>query len=205
VSNNFNNQRIKMKNPAYIFMEFQKDFLSPTGKLNIIKNDNVSFLNNAKNILNFARENEQTIIHVHLSFSTNYAEIKSDIKGILGVVKQAGAFQKGSSGIQAIDEFTPQGNEICIYKNSISAFKRTNLEEQLKKMNIKNLVFTGMLSHVCIESSVRDAYEAGYDISVIHDATSTLDEKCHQHAVNQVLPLFSTLCSTEEYFSKTQF
>lgn len=184
-----------MKKTAYIFMEFQKDFLTETGKLNVMREGN-DFLKKAQKVLRFARENNELIVHVHLSFTPDYRELRDDINGVLALVKQTKAFQRGSSGIEAIDPFLPRGKEICLFKNSISCFKGTNLETQLKEMGITDLVFTGLLSNVCIESSVRDAYDKGFRVFVIQDATSTIDETGHQHAMEHVLPLFSTVCTS---------
>lgn len=192
-----------MKKTAYIFMEFQKDFLTQSGKLSVLQ-ENSDFLINAKKILQFARENDQAIVHVHLSFSSTYSELREDIDGVLGLVKKANAFQKGSEGIEAIDTFLPKEKEIRIIKQAISAFEGTNLEEQLQEMGITDVVFTGLLSNVCIESSVRDAYDKKYRVFVIHDATSSIDEKGHQHAVENVLPLFSTVCSANTFLSRNQ-
>ena len=186
-----------MKKTAYIFMEFQKDFLSDAGKLNIAK-EGCHFLKNAENILQFARGKNQQVIHIHLSFSFDYSELREDMDGVLALVKGAKAFQKGSNGVEAIDPFLPRANEICIYKNSISCFEGTDLEIRLREMEISDLVFTGLLSNVCIESSVRDAYDKGFRVHVVQDATSTIDERGHQHAVEHVLPLFSTVCMTDK-------
>ncbi len=184
-----------MKKTAYVFMEFQKDFVSETGKLNVVQEGD-GFLKNAQKILQFARENNELIIHVHLSFSSDYRELREDIDGVLALVKQAKAFQEGGRGVEAINPFLPQEKEICLFKNSISCFEGTNLEMQLKEMGITDLVFTGLLSNVCIESSIRDAYDKGFRVFVIEDATSTIDHKGHQHAMEHVLPLFSTVCTS---------
>lgn len=193
-----------MKKTAFIFMEFQNDFLAKVGKLNLIKEGSCTrFIENAQKILQFARKNDLPIIHVHLLFSSSYSELREDIDGVLAVVKQAKAFQRGGDGVQAIDPFLPQEKERWIHKHSISAFEGTNLEEQLVDMGITDLVFTGLLSNVCLESSVRDAYDKGYRAFVIQDASSALDEKSHQHAVENVLPLFSTVCNTNTFLQKT--
>lgn len=187
-----------MKKTAYIFMEFQKDFLCDGGKLAIAQ-EGSSFLERAQKILRFARENNQQIVHIHLLFSSNYREIREDINGVLALVKEANAFQGGSEGGEVIDQFLPQRNELCVVKNSISCFQGTNFENQLKEMGITDLVFTGLLSNVCIESSVRDAYDKGFRVHVIEDATIAIDKRGHQHAMEHVLPLFSAVCSTEAF------
>lgn len=188
-----------MKKTAYIFMEFQKDFLDQTGKLNVIKEKDY-LLKNAKKILQFARKNNQPIVHVHLMFFPGYEELRKDINGVLALVKEAKAFQKGSEGVKPIEEFLPQKGETHLFKNSISAFEGTNLDIHLKEMEISDVVFVGLLSNICIESSIRDAYDKGYRVVAIQDAMATIDEQIHQHTIKNTLPLFSNVCTTDEFF-----
>jgi nicotinamidase-related amidase len=180
-----------MKKTAYIFMEFQRDFFTG-GKLGAFQEQSL-FVSHAQAILQEARAKGCPVIHVHLSFSEDYAELREDVNGVLALVKQAQAFHKGSSGAEALVAFAPKEKELCIYKSSISAFERTDLQEYLQEMGVTDLVFSGLLSNICIESSVREAYDKGYRVSVVKDACSTLDEKGHVHAMEHILPLFSTV------------
>jgi nicotinamidase-related amidase len=185
----------KMKKTAFIFMEFQNDFFK-SGKLPVF-DENSHFVKNAEKILDYARGKNSPVVHVHLSFSSTFEELREDIDGVLALVKKAGAFENNGEGAKAIGPFIPQEQECCLYKNGISAFERTGLEEKLDGMEVTDVVFVGLLSNVCIESSVRDAYDKGYRVFVVNDATSTLDEAGHQHAMKNILPLFSTVCTTE--------
>jgi len=68
---------------------------------------------------------------------------------------------------------TPAENETVITKHFPSAFQNTTLHEQLQSLAIDQLVICGMMTHMCIDTSVRAAFERGYRIQLIGDATAT--------------------------------
>jgi nicotinamidase-related amidase len=62
-----------------------------------------------------------------------------------------------------------------------SAFANTDLDLQLKKHGIHQLIVTGLIAHTCVEASVRFAAELGYDVTVVKDATASYSDE-HMHA-----------------------
>jgi len=77
--------------------------------------------------------------------------------------------------------------------------RSTGLGKYLKSKGVHTIYIAGLTTEYCVESSVRDAYDKGYRVFVIQDATHTIDEKSHQHAVENVLPLFSTVCTANAF------
>lgn len=70
-----------------------------------------------------------------------------------------------------IHEFvTPLENETVIGKTRPSAFYATNLQETLEALGVKNLVVAGMMSHMCVDTTVRAAFDLGYTIMLADDA-----------------------------------
>ena len=67
----------------------------------------------------------------------------------------------------------PHEGETIIDKSYNSAFKNTNLHELLQKENIKELIITGLQTEFCIDTTVKVAFEFGYDIIIPKDCTST--------------------------------
>lgn len=74
---------------------------------------------------------------------------------------------------QIADPVAPQGDEPVITKNLPSSFENTNLHEELKKRNIEDLVLTGFMTHVCVNSTARASFNLGYRTTVVGDATAT--------------------------------
>ena len=77
--------------------------------------------------------------------------------------------------VEIIDKVKPLKNEIIIEKTLPSSFKNTKLDDVLKEIGVKNLVITGYMAHMCLNSTTRDAAEFGYNCVVISELTATRD------------------------------
>ncbi|HKM35302.1 MAG TPA: cysteine hydrolase family protein [Lachnospiraceae bacterium] len=73
------------------------------------------------------------------------------------------------------DSVKPIASEQVVEKHHPSAFLETSLQECLSKMKVKNLVVVGMMSHMCVDTTVRACQDYGYDVTVIEDACTTMD------------------------------
>jgi bifunctional isochorismate lyase/aryl carrier protein len=68
---------------------------------------------------------------------------------------------------------------IIVQKPGYSSFFRTELSEILKKHAVTQLVITGVMTHLCCETTAREAFQRGYEVYFVVDATGTYDEKIH--------------------------
>ena len=71
------------------------------------------------------------------------------------------------------DEVAPKNGEAVVVKNYPNAFWHTNLEAQLKSLGIENVVIAGFMTHVCINSTARGAFNLGFKPTVIASACAT--------------------------------
>lgn len=76
---------------------------------------------------------------------------------------------------QISDIVAPQAGELVITKNYPNSFVQTSLDEELKKLGIRQLVLAGFMTHMCINSTARGAFNLGYSPTVIASATATRD------------------------------
>lgn len=83
--------------------------------------------------------------------------------------------QPGTPGWEIHPSFAPNEKEIVIDKQGADAFHETELEKELGKQGIKQLVFAGMQTEMCITTSVRRAIEMGYEVILVSDGHSTFD------------------------------
>lgn len=78
-----------------------------------------------------------------------------------------------------VDELKPDSENIVIDKTTFSAFTSTKIEKILKKYKVKTLVFTGLATSQCVETTARDASERNFSIIHINDAQADYDEITH--------------------------
>jgi ureidoacrylate peracid hydrolase len=90
---------------------------------------------------------------------------------------------KGSLDARVIDAIAPQGDEIIIPKTSSSVFISTNIHYVLGNLGVKHLVVCGLLTDQCIDSTVRDACDYGYLVTLVTDACATLSEERHASSI----------------------
>lgn len=83
----------------------------------------------------------------------------------------------GSGGWEIHESLTPQSSEKIVDKFYNSAFKATGLAAYLNQKGIDNLVMIGMLTNNCMDTTVRVAFELGYEVSVIEHGSTTFDDE----------------------------
>jgi len=82
-------------------------------------------------------------------------------------------FLPGTDGADIHTSVTPLPDEPVIVKHYPSSFRNTNLLEQLRSAGIGALLICGMMSHMCIDTTVRAAFDLGFTCIVAHDACAT--------------------------------
>jgi nicotinamidase-related amidase len=82
-------------------------------------------------------------------------------------------FLPGTRGAEIHASVLPQGGETVIEKNFPNSFRNTPLREKLEALGVKNLVVAGMMTHMCVDASVRHAADLGYKITLLGDACAT--------------------------------
>ncbi len=78
---------------------------------------------------------------------------------------------KGGWDYQLVDELVPQAGDIVLPKPRYSGFFNTPLDSLLRSRGIRHLVFTGIATNVCVESTLRDGFFLEYFGTVLEDAT----------------------------------
>ncbi|MGD8749341.1 MAG: cysteine hydrolase family protein [Balneolaceae bacterium] len=87
----------------------------------------------------------------------------------------AAFFLPETKGVQIYDTVKPVEGEQLITKNYPNSFRETSLLEKLKNHDITDLVMLGMMTHMCVDSTVRAAKDYGFNCTVIGDACATKD------------------------------
>lgn len=77
--------------------------------------------------------------------------------------------------------------------------RHTDLDLQLKKHGIHQLIVIGLIAHTCVEATVRFAAELGYEVTVVKDATADYSDEAMHAALNVNLPNYAgAIMTTDE-------
>ena len=110
------------------------------------------------------------------------------------------AFEYGTWGGEIRSEFAPQpGDVVALEHWGSSGFANTDLDLQLKRHGIHQLIVIGLIAHTCVESTVRFAAELGYDVTMVKDATADYSDEEMHAALDVNIPNYaSAVVTTEE-------
>jgi nicotinamidase-related amidase len=188
---------------AVVLVEFQHDFTSPGGALHeAVKGsmEATGMLANTQVAVAAARESGATIIHAPIQFAAGYQEITSTPYGILKGVVDSNAFVKGSWGAEFIEDLAPQPGDIVLEgKRGLDAFASTNLDFILRSKGIQTVVLGGFLTNCCVESTMRSAYEKGFEVITLTDCVGATSAEEHANAITYDYPMFSKPMSAQEF------
>lgn len=104
----------------------------------------------------------------------------------------------GTEGAEFIDELMPRPGELVVHKHRYSAFKGTNLDMILAARGVRSVLVTGVSTNVCVESTLRDAFETGYYVAIPRDATASWDRSLHEATLRTVDHRFGLVTDTAE-------
>ena len=115
-------------------------------------------------------------------------------------VWQRKTFEYGAWGGEFRAEFAPAPGEIVAQEHWCSSgFVNTDLDLQLKKHGIHQLIVIGLIAHTCIEATVRYAAELGYEVTVVRDATADYSDEMMHAALDINIPNYAeAIVTTEE-------
>jgi len=193
------------KETALVLIEFQNDFTSEGGIFyGAVKGvmEHNHMLQNTVDTVRAARQAGISIVFVPISFTQDYHEITSKPYGIMKGVIDNGAFKKDTWGTEMVDVLTPEKGDIIIEgKRSFCAFASTNLDYILRSTGVKNIVLAGYLTNCCVESTMRTAYDKGYQVITLTDCCATLSQAEHDNALTSDFPMFSQPMLHSEFIS----
>src|SRR5437868_4664688 len=191
------------KTTAIVLIEYQNDFTTPNGVFHdgvkgVMQSSNM--LSNTVALVNRSRETGVNVMHAPISFAEGYGELTGNPYGILKAVVDNKAFRKGSWGAAIVDVLKPHPGDIMIEgKRGLDAFPSTNLDFILRSKGIQTVVLGGFLTNCCVESTMRSAYERGFDVVTLKDCTAALSQEEQNMALAHNFGMFSRPMNHDEF------
>jgi nicotinamidase-related amidase len=97
-----------------------------------------------------------------------------------------------------IPEINRQPGDVVVTKRTWGAFASTNLEDQLKALGVTQVVVVGVATGTGVESTARQAYEQGFNVTLAIDAMTDMRSQAHDYSISQVFPRPGETGTTQE-------
>lgn len=130
-----------------------------------------------------------------------YAQDYSDA-GLLVIdrpqIPRLGAYAAGSADSDFVDALAPRPGDVVVDKTRYDPFVGTELERTLREREVGSLVVAGLLTNVCVESTVRSAHDRDFRVTVAEDATASYDSALHRAALSTMGRHFARVVALAE-------
>lgn len=179
---------------ALIIIDIQNDYF-PNGRMELSNPEKAAA--NAEKILEWFRQNNHKIFHVQ------------------HIANREGStfFLPDTEGVKINEAILPLENESIIIKHTPNSFFKTELENKLRANGVTKLVIVGMMTHMCVDATVRAAMELGFESTLIEDACSTKDlsyqgkvvqaEQVHYAFISALNGIYAQVISTEDFLQRS--
>jgi nicotinamidase-related amidase len=175
--------RLEPRRTALVIIDMQRDFIEPGGFGASLGND-VSHLAAAvgptRALLDAWRALAWPIVHTRESHAPDLSDCppakrhRGSPRLRIGDVGPMGRLLvRGEPGCDIVPALAPQPGEIVIDKPGKGAFYATPLAAELERLGVRQLVFAGVTTEVCVQTTMREANDRGYETLLVEEATAS--------------------------------
>jgi ureidoacrylate peracid hydrolase len=144
------------------------DFFKPGGKM--VLDDGHVLFEPIRKLLRRARSVKIPVIYVNDSHRPGLKEDRE-------FKKRAEHCIEGTWGARVVSELKPQNDDLMITKRRFSGFFETDLDLTLKDLQIDTLIVMGVVTNICVRSTIHDAFFRGYKVIVPRDCVMATGER----------------------------
>jgi ureidoacrylate peracid hydrolase len=183
------------KKSALIVIDMQNDFLN---KKSPAYTENAKYIiPNLQTLIKTARRHKIPVIY------TAHCHQDPKIDGGMTAqwwpeIRNKETLVAGSKGAEIIKELKPTSKEKIIYKHRYSAFYNTDLEIYLRGLGVTDLIITGIMTGICVESTARDAFFRDFRVFVIADSTAAGEQDLHLNSLKILAYAFAYVTTTKD-------
>lgn len=179
------------QNAALLVMDMQTAVLSTLAAPTTV-------ISNVAKSIAIAREKRIPVIYIAVGFRPGMPEIGTNNKGF-AAARERFANLNMADFIKIHPALAPREDELTVIKRRVSAFTGSDLEVILRAKSIQHLVLTGVATSGVVLSTVREAADKDYLITVLSDCCADGDDEVHQVLTTKVFPRQAEVISFEEW------
>lgn len=182
--------------PALIIIDMQRDFVEQGGFGSSLGNDVTplqDIIPATENLLKTFRKLGLPVIHTReahkpdLSDCPSAKRLRGDCKIKIGDMGAMGRLLiDGEPGNNIVEALTPIAGEYDLAKPGKGAFYATPLGDILQELKITHLIFAGVTTEVCVQTTMREANDRGYECLLVEDCTASYFPEFKQSTINMI-------------------
>ncbi|MFD2415961.1 cysteine hydrolase family protein [Amycolatopsis pigmentata] len=181
-----------MAGTALLVMDIQNGIVGRFG-------EDSGYLPHLRRAIDAARAADLPVIFVRVGFRENYPEVSSRNKAFAAVA-QYGGFT--ADALEIAPEVAPEPGEIVVTKRRVSAFTGSDLDVVLRAADVDTLVLTGISTSGVVLSTLRQAADLDFGITVLSDGCLDQDEEVHRVLVEKVFPRQADVITIDTWIEK---
>lgn len=145
-----------------------------------------------------ARENNIPVIYVVVGFRKGYPEVSTNNKSFSTIKNGTRSFDK-EEDYKVDERVAPQDHDIIVTKRRVSAFTGSDLQVVLRAKEIKHLVLAGIATSGVVLSTLREAADKDYKITVLSDCCADADEEVHRVLTTKIFSRQAEVITSDEW------
>ena len=195
-------------NPALIVIDVQNGFVSKGGSYDLLKMDTSNYravIPVIKELIEISRAAGIPVFYTQAVRESSGIDLLTKTHKILPKSREERIMRKpicvrGTWDAGIVDDIEPAARDHIVIKRRDSAFHDTEINVWLKSLGIDTLIFSGIDTSICVETSLREAFNIGYDIILISDATASSNRKHYESTLDNVRGYYGLVMELKEFY-----
>jgi ureidoacrylate peracid hydrolase len=193
-------------NPALLVVDVQNGFVSKGGSYDLlgIKISNYQeIIPKLKELIAICKKYNVPIFYTQAVRELSGIDLLTKTHRILPKsreerIKKRPICVRGTWDAKIIDEVKPTNKDHVVIKRRDSAFQDTETEVWLNSLKVNTLIFCGIDTSICVETSLRDGFNKGYDVILISDATASANTRHYKTTIEHVKEYYGLVMKVKE-------
>jgi ureidoacrylate peracid hydrolase len=194
---------LNVQTTAILVIDMQNAFLDPKGsiaKMGIPIGRAAALIEPLAGALGRLRKSGAKIVHNRMALRPGYADA-GILQRAFPRLKELGHCIKGTWDFENVQGFAPGPNEYVIDKIRFDGFHGTEMESLLRCMGIDTLVFTGIATNICVESTVRAAFTRDFRCIVPRQTTASFTPEMEAGSMGNFAFGFAEVVDIDEVYA----
>lgn len=194
-------------NPALVVIDVQNGFVSKGGSYDLLGMDTSNYrqvIPRIKELIDLCRENSIPVFYTQAVRESSGIDLLTRTHKILPKSREERIMKKpicvrGTWDADIVAEVAPRPGDHVVIKRRDSAFHDTEIKVWLSSLGIDTLIFSGIDTSICVETSLRDAFNLGYDVVLIADATISSNKKHYESTIDNIKDYYGLVMNLSEF------